>query len=520
MASFTPDGDVEAVTPVEFMQAIDAAGFAGYSINQTSLANATAKYNSGEAFEIIVGEALDGTFSIRIDANLMAAYLSCTLPLGGAPIQSKHILLEAEKKGITAALDLQAVDKAASEGGNDILIATGKMPIPGVDGKFEVLLQGMKERSPLLDEHGLADFRNLGEIITVNAGDKLMRLILPTDGEPGTAVTGKNIPVKPGKKVSFAMNLDGVNVDSGDPNILLAAISGCPSVLKNGVSVDPVYIVKDVDLHTGNISYQGVVHVTGDVHVDMTVKATGDIYVDGTVENAMLESGGDIVVKGGIIGSSEPHINRGEEFLAAVQCDGSCTAQFAQYAHIFAGEGIFIHEVAMLSELTAGHQIIVGDKNSKKGELIGGVARASMLVKAKDIGSSTYVKTVVIAGADQILYERLNLNVQTREAAEHKLNDVIKLLELFQLHPDRATPETVKSVEATQIAVNAEIETLRAEEVELLKEIDLVKGAQVVVEKHIFEGAEIRMGLKSYNLTIDKEGGIFHINDEGELVFV
>jgi len=56
--------------------------------------------------------------------------------------------------------------------------------------------------------------------------------------------------------------------------------------------------------------------------------------------------------------------------------------------------------------------------------------------------------------------------------------------------------------------------------VELLKEIDLVKGAQVVVEKHIFEGAEIRMGLKSYNLTTDKEGGIFHINDEGELVFV
>ena len=515
-----PEEDAETVTPEEFMQAINAAGFGGYSIHQPSLEEATSKYNSGEAFESVVGEALDGKFSIRIDANLMAAYLSCTLPLGGAPVQAQNILQEAEKKGITVALDLQSIDKAIREGGDDILIASGKRPVPGVDGRLEILFQGMKEKSPHLDEHGLADFRDLGEIVTVSAGEKLMRLILPTDGEPGETVTGKTIPVKPGKKISFATNLDGAIVDSANPNILLAAISGCPILLKDGVSVDPTFTVQDVDLHTGNIAYKGAVHVTGDVHVDMTIKASGDIYVDGTVESAMLEAGGDIVVKGGIIGSSELHANRGEKFHAAIKCEGSCTAQFVQNAHVFAGNGIFIHEVAMLSELTAGHQIIIGDKDSKKGELIGGIARATMLVKAKDIGSSSYVRTVVIAGADQLLHERLNINTQTREAAEHKLADVIKLLELARLHPDRIPPETVKNVESTRVSLIAEIETLGEEEIELRKEIDLANGAQVVVEKHIFGGSEIRIGQKHYHATQDKEGGVFHINEEGELVFV
>jgi len=92
IASFSPQGDTDTITSDMFMQAIDSSGLGGYSIHQPSLATATAEYNSGKPFEIIVGEAVDGKFSIRIDANLMSAYLSCTLPLGGAPIKKKKVL--------------------------------------------------------------------------------------------------------------------------------------------------------------------------------------------------------------------------------------------------------------------------------------------------------------------------------------------------------------------------------------------------------------------------------------------
>ncbi|HEX5364038.1 MAG TPA: FapA family protein [Gallionella sp.] len=518
VASFTPEASVEPATPEAFTQAVEAAGFGGYSLYQVPIAQAIAKYNTGSAFEIAIGEALDGKLSVRIDPNMMAAYLSCTLPQGGAPVQRQDVLDEAAKRGITAALDLEAIDRTLRDGGDNVQIATGRSPVPAVDGKFEILFPSMKVRSPQLDEHGLANFRELGGIVTVEAGDKLMRIVAPVEGEPGETVTGKIIPVKPGKKVSFSSKLVGVAIDANDPNLLIATIPGSPVALKDTATVEPICIIKDVDLHTGNITFNGTIHVSHDVHVGMTLIATGDIYVDGTVENALLEAGGDIIVKGGIIGASELHANPNEKFHSAIRCDGSCTARFVQNVHITAGNGIFIHDLAMLSELTAGHQIVVGDENSRKGEIIGGSARATMLVKAKNIGSDSSVRTVVVVGADQRLHERLNNTIKDREAAEHKLADIIKLLELSLSHPGRIPPETIRTAEATRDALTVEIETLREVEAGLNQEISLADGAQVIVEKHVFAGAEIRIGLEHYTASELKEGGVFHISED-KLVF-
>ena len=217
-------------------------------------------------------------------------------------------------------------------------------------------------------------------------------------------------------------------VDPADPHLLVAAISGCPVVTKNGVMVEAIYRVKNVDLQGGNITYDGGVHVAGDVHSGMTVKATGDIQVEGTVENAMLEAGGDVTVKSGIIGSDDDQDPSSKKIHATIKCGGSCTVKFAQNAHIFAGNGIFINETSIQSELTAAHQIIVGDKDSRKGDLIGGEARAAMLVRAHNIGSDESPKTVVIAGDNKYLNERLQKCNKKHEIAVSKFSDVLLLL--------------------------------------------------------------------------------------------
>lgn len=518
IAAFSPQEKTGAITPDAFIQAIRAAGLGSYNIHQQALDSATTKYNSGTAFEITVGEALDGQFSIRIDAHYMAAYLSCTLPRGGAQVSMKDVLQEAEHKGIAVPLDQKAIEYALCEGGEDVLIATGKPPVPGRDGKFELLIPSGKKRSPHLDERGLANFRDLGEIVTVRADDALMRRILPTSGEPGQTVTGKSIPVKPGKSVTFAPHLDGAYVDPKDPNLLRATIAGCPVIAKDSVAVEPVFTVKNVDLHTGNVSYDGTVHVSGDVTTDMSIKATGDIHVEGTVENALLEAGGDIVIKGGIIGGSEAHAQSGKQFNAMISCKGSCTARFVQHAHVTAGNGIFIHDLAMLSDLTAEHQIIVGDQGSRKGDIIGGTSRAAMLIKAKNIGSSASVKTLLIVGANKQLHDRHGMVKKDIAAAEQKLVNLIKLLELAQQSPGRIPPESKKMAEATRDSLNAQIEMLREEEMALQKEIDLASKAQVIVEKHVFAGAEISIGIQHRRMTEDKEGGTFQLNEEGELI--
>ena len=174
--------------------------------------------------------------------------------------------------------------------------------------------------------------------------------------------------------------------------------------------MEQIYSVEDVDLRTGNIDFLGTVNVTGEVHAGMTAKASGDTHVNATVEGVILIAGGDIDVKGGIIGRTE----RGSEMShhSIITCKGSCTANFTQNAYISAGNSIFIRDFSMQSELSAGRQIVVGDGN-RKGHLMGGAARAAMRVKAQIIGSPSRSKTLVIAGADQALHERLAAIAET-----------------------------------------------------------------------------------------------------------
>lgn len=215
VATITPEAGTEPITAELFTEAIEAAGFSGYSLYQVPIAQAVAKYNTGTAFEIAIGEALDGQFSVRIAPNIMEAYLSCTLPQGGAPVQQQSVLDEAASRGITATLDLEAIDRTLRDGGDNVQIAAGKSPVPPINGKFDILFPAMKERHPQLDEHGLANFRELGGIVTVDIGDPLMRIVAPIEGEPGETVTGKVIPVKLGKKVTFSSKLNGAAIIPG-----------------------------------------------------------------------------------------------------------------------------------------------------------------------------------------------------------------------------------------------------------------------------------------------------------------
>ncbi len=462
----------------------------------------------------------DGKFSLRPTADLSAIYLSYALPTGGGTqILPERVIDAATSHGVTVELDVEAITKTLLEGGTNVRVGYGRSPVHGVDGRLEILVDNMKKRSPHLDEQGLTDFRDLGEIVTVKAGDVLMRIVDPTPGETGLTVTGKEIPTKPGKKVPFPPGLEGVMIDPKDPHRLIAAISGCPIVTKNGVSVEAVYRVENVDLHTGNISYDGGVIVSGDVHSGMTIKATGDILIEGTMEDALLEAGGDVTVKCGIIGSGEDYNATDKKIHAAINCGGSCTVKFAQNAHIMAGNGIFVQEAAIQCELAAAHQIIVGNKGSNKGELIGGVARATMLVMAHNFGSDDHPKTVVIVGNNKDLNERLRECDKKRMTANGRFADVLLFLSSGKKNPGKVSAEEMAAAETARVTLYAEIAEYTAESLQIKKEIELAKEAQVVATKRIFSGVEIHINQKLFEAKKDREGGIFKIGEMGELVF-
>ena len=516
MACFSPEGDVEETTLSNFRKAIEIAGFGECDLDEDALLEATGNYNDRTPFELAIGAASDGEFFIKIDDDQLSAYLTCFNPRGGIAVTLESILEEAENKEITVDLDMEAIKRAIAEEGDSVLIASGKPAEDGLDSRFESLLPEMKERVPQVDEEGIANFRDLGEILVVYTGDSLMRRYPAGDGEPGFTISGAPIPAKKGMSLEFTAGLEGAEIDSNDSDLLIAKIDGCPYLIPNGVKVEPVYTVKNVDLHSGNIDFLGTVIVTGEVQSGMTIKADGDIHIKGSTEGAILIAKGDIVVTGGLIG----HPEKPETELTIdpiTEAGGSVNANFTQNAVINAGQGIFIRDYTMMCKLNAAVQIVVGD-GSRRGHIIGGVSTAGLLIKAKTIGSPSRSRTVVIARTSDTLYARMAKLSESRDDLKVRRFKVRKLIDLAVNKPDRVSASALESANSTLASLDDEEQQLNLDEVQLKKEIAASRGAMIKAEVNFLEGVEVRVGTKRATTAKDRSGGTYRLKDD-ELIF-
>ena len=516
MACFSPEGDVEETTLSNFRKAIEIAGFGECDLDEDALLEATGNYNDRTPFELAIGAASDGEFFIKIDDDQLSAYLTCFNPRGGIAVTLESILEEAKNKEITVDLDMEAIKRAIAEEGDSVLIASGKPAEDGLDSRFESLLPEMKERVPQVDEEGIANFRDLGEILVVYTGDSLMRRYPAGDGEPGFTISGAPIPAKKGMSLEFTAGLEGAEIDSNDSDLLIAKIDGCPYLIPNGVKVEPVYTVKNVDLHSGNIDFLGTVIVTGEVQSGMTIKADGDIHIKGSTEGAILIAKGDIVVTGGLIG----HPEKPETELTIdpiTEAGGSVNANFTQNAVINAGQGIFIRDYTMMCKLNAAVQIVVGD-GSRRGHIIGGVSTAGLLIKAKTIGSPSRSRTVVIARTSDTLYARMAKLSESRDDLKVRRFKVRKLIDLAVNKPDRVSASALESANSTLASLDDEEQQLNLDEVQLKKEIAASRGAMIKAEVNFLEGVEVRVGTKRATTAKDRSGGTYRLKDD-ELIF-
>ena len=80
-------------------------------------------------------------------------------------------------------------------------IAEGVSPVQGIDGYIQVLVgqEDNNEQRPLEAEDGKVDYKELIRLDNVRSGQIIAKRIDPVEGVPGKAVTGEEIPFRPGK---------------------------------------------------------------------------------------------------------------------------------------------------------------------------------------------------------------------------------------------------------------------------------------------------------------------------------
>jgi Protein of unknown function (DUF342). len=185
--------------------ALAKQGLSNLFLHENALSNLVKRYNSpGEGFVLEIGERRDGGCTLKIDDDKMTARLTLIPPYGGAPVALFQIQLALQEKGVVRGIMKNEIEAALKEGyATERIIAQGLRPVRGIDARFQSLIPQIRERKPQVNERGIANYRDLGQLIVVKPGDPLMCRTPPTEGKKAGTLPGKRLCLNLGRTYSL-----------------------------------------------------------------------------------------------------------------------------------------------------------------------------------------------------------------------------------------------------------------------------------------------------------------------------
>lgn len=507
IATCRPAANQRPVDPRAVQQQLVDAGYGHWALFPDAVIKLAERWSAGgEEFEIPVGRCEDAHFTVEVASDGLSAFLKLTAAKGGQPPKLEDIQQAVKEAGVVFGLD-QAVLQQACNSTVDkrVQIAAAQPPVDGEATRFELLVEDTRNRQPKVDENGLIDYHELGDIPTVKAGQALMRRHPPTKGSDGHDVRGQLLHATPGLDEPFDTPLHGVALAKDDANLLVAAEPGQPVHTRCGVNVEKVLDLKSVNMATGNIHFTGTVEINGDVAPGMKVEASGDIIVKGMVEGAKLDAKGSVKVEGGVISH------------ATVNAGVSVEAKFVENSTINAGTAIVIETMALHSDLQALNQVLVGSETAKRSRLIGGSTRATMLVRTPTLGATAGGVTKIQVGVNPAFharYQDLEKEIELKQAEADKLEKVMHHLE--QHGDPRQMLDKVRPAWQLQLK---EWGRLLEEKTALDHELALTQNARVEITDEVAGDVDMVFGKVMRHLRSSFGAGAFHVDEQGQVVF-
>jgi uncharacterized protein len=341
--------------------------------------------------EFISNPANDALITVEITDQEMKAYVILTPPgPGGSDLYKDAVLAFLRNNRVIFGVMDEALQELEDKPRyrEPFLVAVGAHPQNGRDSYVQYNFETDKNKHQLREAaDGRVNFKELGLIQNVVAGQPLARKLPPEPGQPGRTVTGKMMPARNGRDISTPM---GRNVHMGDDGAtLIADINGLVTFISGKINVEEIFTVPgDVDLKTGNVMFLGTVVVQGNVEDGFSVKASGDVEVRGSVGKCEIVAEGDIIIHQGIAGKGGGKINAGKNIWS----------KFIENTTVEAGENVIVSDGLINSTIVANKKIIC---QGKRAAIVGGQYRACEEINAKTLGSPVGgTETVLEVGYD------------------------------------------------------------------------------------------------------------------------
>jgi uncharacterized protein len=402
-----------------------------------------------------------------------------------------------DQAGVVAGIDWEAAKQLAVPSAEErsFVIAAGRVPVDGVEAVFDFAIKEA-ERKDEKKEH--IDFRETGGYHDVAAGQLLLTMTPATNGEPGTTVTGKVLPSKPGKKREVAEMIGvGANADPADPCRVVASLDGVyKRNVRGQIEIKAELAVNgDVDLHCGNIDTKFPVSIKGDIKTGFSVKSGSSITVGGAIEDARVSARGDLNIRGGILPGKQ-----------RVKAHGDVKARFIDKREV-KGRCVVV-QVSI-----AGCSISATEMISTK-EIVGGKLIATKSVTCDSLGSTSEVLTEIQVGVNPLaqgMYSSLSqerialtqdahLKRQRAELIEHKIRLAGKHGRITE--SDKAElVESFAEREEAQKRLDTCAQMLTVHKMALDQAVELQKTAVVAVRNTAYRGVRIMFGDNELVLT-------------------
>jgi len=436
-------------------------------------------------------------FQFDFNANDMEAYV--TVLTKDKELTRNRLLEIFEENGIRKGILEEAVDYILAKKGyrKAVLVAKGVIPSKGEDGYYEFFFNTDTERKPKVLEDGSVDYQNINWFEMVREGQKLAEYHPAEEGEDGYTVRGTEIKGRKGVEKRILIG-QGFSL-SEDKRTYTAAIDGMVRLEGDELRVTSHLMLDEINLATGNIQFNGSIHIRGDIGYGTVVRATDDIVIDGTVEAATIESGGSVVLKKGMNSAGR----------GLIQAERDVVSRFFESAKVIAKGNIEVDK-CLNSQLYAGG-VITSTK-----VIAGGVAQAEQGFKLNNVGNQAGLHTVLKVRVNQKMWEE---NRMIKVAIQEGRQELQMLVNSYEEYKAKFPPEVrnqmevFKKLEKAVYTKSKHLEQFLKLEAEVDESIKNVRDARIQINGHAFEGTvaelqECRWEAENqYNITLKQQDG-------------
>ncbi len=403
-------------------------------------------------------------------------------------LQKRRILAIMSREDIEE--QLGAID-ASKPKVSRILVARGKEPVNG-HAEYFVPLMNLEKKVGRVLEDGRIDFKELESIIEIKKGQEILRRMPEVKAQDGMDIYGEKVDATIEAMEGYFRG-DNVVEAAGGEGVFVSEVDGCLSVDRKKISVSPFAIIRgDVDYDTGNIDFNGSVHIMGSVLPGFSVKARGDIIIDKNADDAYIEAGGDVTVKQGIAGKGSMKVVAG----------GQVRAKFMLNAEVEAVKEIEVEDSIINSRVFSNDRILV---TARHGKIIGGETKARHEIVANVAGVPKENLTMLSAGVS-LFVERELLEIRKEiEAARGTISNLVlkiktsygdglfedpkKFLTILPPVKKKACLELLK--ELTDL--NKELNRLSQEKAESEAKFNVEREPVIIITESVFPGTIIHI---------------------------